>query len=141
MSLFFKREREVRGLIQQYFETVDEAFREFETAMRCYLDVGDCEQFKDCDSRVRAAESKADDLRGEIEKMLYSRSLLPESRGDILGLLEYFDKMPNLVETITFMCETQRILVPDQFKPRIVELLEINIQAYKLVRETVDRLF
>lgn len=37
MSLFFKREREVRELIQQYFETADEAISEFEVALRCYL--------------------------------------------------------------------------------------------------------
>ncbi|MCP4604191.1 MAG: DUF47 domain-containing protein [Proteobacteria bacterium] len=141
MSLFFKREREVRGLIQRYFETVDEALQEFEIAMRCYLDAGDCDEFRDCDSRVHNAESRADDLRGEIEKKLYSRALLPESRGDILGLLEHFDKMPNLVETITFMCDTQQISIPEAFKPRIVELLEINMEAYQLVRETVDRLF
>lgn len=141
MSLFFKREREVRGLIQAYFETVDTVLSEFEIAMRCYLNVGDCDEFMESDHRVHEAESRADDLRSEIEKMLYRRALLPESRGDILGLLEHFDKMPNLAETISFMCDTQQITIPDAFKKDYTALLEINLEAYRLVRDIVDRLF
>ena len=141
MSLFFKREREVRALIQCYFETVDDAISEFEKAMRCYLEQGDCEAFQQSDRRIHAAESKADDLRHDIEKLLYSRALLPESRGDILGLLENFDKMPNLAETVSRMCETQRIQIPARFKPQMLALVEINMQAYRLVREAVDKLF
>lgn len=141
MSLFFKREREVRTLIQQYFETVDTALIEFENAMRCYLTQGDCDSLKLSDQRIHAAESKADDLRHEIEKQLYSRALLPESRGDILGLLENFDKMPNLAETISWMCEIQRIQVPDLYKSEFLKLVEINMEAYYLVRKAVDKLF
>lgn len=140
MSIFFKREQAVRDLIHKYFETVDEVISEFEIAMRCYLEAGECDQFKESDQRVHDAESRADDIRAEIEKLLYSRSLLPESRGDILGLVEHFDKMPNLAETISFMCETQRIQVPDVFKEDYIRLLEINLEAYQLVREITDRL-
>ena len=86
MSLFYKREKEVRGLIKEYFETADQALEEFELAMRCFFEDGPCEEFREIDKRVHAAESRADDLVRQIELMLYSRSLLPESRGDLLGL-------------------------------------------------------
>lgn len=141
MSLFFKRERQVRELIEQYFRKTDEAVQEFHIAMRCFFDSGACDEFRDCDRRVHLAESKADDLRREIEKMLYSRSLLPESRGDLLNLLEHFDKIPNLVETICFMCDTQQVPMPEEYKDDFTALLEINVEAYNLVRETVDKLF
>ena len=141
MSLFFKREREVKALIARYFETADTAMTAFESAMKCFLDEGDSDRFRESDKELHAAESRADDLRLEIEKKLYSRALLPESRGDILGLLENFDKMPNLMETISFMCETQAIHIPEAFKPAFRELLDINLAAYRLVREAVDRLF
>jgi hypothetical protein len=141
MSLFFRREKQVREQIQQYFEAADEALSEFEVALRCFLRAGDCDEFQDCTERVHAAESLADDIRHEIEKTLYSRSLLPEARGDLLGLLEHFDKMPNLAETITFMCETRQVTVPERFREQMVELLVINMEAYHLVRETTERLF
>lgn len=141
MSLFFRRERQVRDLIQKYFVMTDEAMHEFHVAMRCFLGSGTCDEFQDSDKRLHLAESKADDLRHEIEKTLYSRALLPESRGDILGLLESFDKMPNLMEAICAMCGTQQISFPEEFREGLIELVEINVEAYCLVRETVDKLF
>lgn len=141
MSLFWKREKEVRKLIQEYFEVADRALSEFEGAMRCYLSAGSCEEFREADIRVHEAESLADDLRNRIEKEMYSRSLLPESRGDILGLLENFDRMPNLAETVTFMIDTQQIPVGEEYQEDFTKLLECNMEAYRLVRETVDRLF
>ncbi len=141
MSLFFRREKEVRALIKEYFETADKALNEFEVGVRCYLDSGPCKEFREIDKRIHAAESRADDLLRRIEKMLYSRSLLPESRGDLLGLLEHFDKMPNLAETISFMLDTQQVPVPDEYRPRLLQLMEVNVEAYRLVRHTVDKLF
>jgi len=141
MSLFFRREKEVRALIKQYFETCDEALEQFETGVRCYLDDGPCEKFREIDGRIHAAESRADDLRRTIEKSLYSRSLLPESRGDLLGLLENFDKMPNLAETISFMLDTQKVPVPAEYREQMVRLVEVNVEAYHLVRKMVDKLF
>lgn len=141
MSLFFRREKEVRALIQEYFETADKALDEFEIGVRCYLDDGPCENFREIDKRIHAAESRSDDLLRQIEKMLYSRSLLPESRGDLLGLLENFDKMPNLAETISFMLDTQQVPVHESYKPGLAQLIKVNVEAYRLVRETVDKLF
>lgn len=141
MSLFYRREKEVRALIREYFETADKAVHEFEVGVRCYLDSGPCEEFREIDKRIHAAESRADDLLRQIEKMLYSRALLPESRGDLLGLLEHFDKMPNLAETISFMLDTQRVAVPEVYNQEMLKLVEVNVEAYRLVRKTVDKLF
>jgi predicted phosphate transport protein (TIGR00153 family) len=141
MSLFFRREKEVRALIHEYFETTDKAIEEFEAGVRCYLETGPCDEFRETDKRIHVAESRADDLLRQIEIMLYSSSLLPESRGDLLGLLENFDKMPNLAEIISFILDTQQVQLPDAYRPRLLQLLEINVEAYRLVRETVDKLF
>jgi len=141
MSIFWKREKQIREKLTRYFEVVDRAFGQFEGAMRCYLDMGSCEKFRDAHREVHVAESRADDLRREIEKSLYARALLPESRDDLLALLEAFDKLPNLVEAITFSLETQQVVLPAPFRDDVQKLLEINLEAYRLVREQVDLLF
>lgn len=141
MPLFWKREKAVKELIEQYFGICDEAITEFRAALNCYLDEGACEKYSYHDQRIHQAESKADDLRVEIEEMMYRRGLLPESRGDILGLLENFDRIPNLAEHITFIIDTQNIVIPDEFRARFVELLRINLEAYRAVRVAVDALF
>ncbi len=140
MSLFWKREREARQLIEQYFLACDQAMQQFERAIDVYLSEGDSEAFTALDERVRACESEADRLRNEAARLLYGRTLLPESRGDLLGLLEAFDRMPNLAETVTFMLYTQRIAVPDPFRERFRELIQASLDAYRLVREVVDLL-
>ena len=139
MSLFWKREREVRRLLTEYFAVCDEALAMFAQAMTVYVRLGWGEEFARRDEEVHHLEGRADDLRVEVEKLLYSRSLLPESRGDLLRILEAFDHIPNLAETVTFMISTQRIEVPSQFLEPLHELVETNLAAYRHVRETVDR--
>ncbi len=138
MSLFWKREREVRRLLTEYFAVCDETLAAFEQAMAVYADVGSGDQFASHDERVHFLEGRADDLRVKVEKLLYSRALLPESRGDLLRILEAFDHIPNLAETVTFMISTQRIEVPAQFSEQLRRYVKINLDAYRHVRETVN---
>jgi predicted phosphate transport protein (TIGR00153 family) len=140
MSLFWKREKAARALIEEYFRAADEAMKQFERAIDCYLDQGPGEKFCGADERLGQCESRADELRDQIELLLYSRALLPESRGDILGLLEAFDHMPNLAETVIFMIYTQRIAVPAEYRDRFREFVKRNLEAYRLVRTAVDLL-
>jgi hypothetical protein len=141
MSLFFRKEREVMRLISEYFDAADEAIRVFESTMECYLQKGICQDFSDGDQRLHSLESRADDLIRAIEKRLYSHSLLPESRGDLLGLLEHFDSIPNLAETVTFIFETQRVEIPERLERLFYELVAVNVEACRLVRQAVQRLF
>ncbi|MEK0368345.1 MAG: DUF47 family protein, partial [Nitrosopumilus sp.] len=45
--------------------------------------------------------------RREIEISLYEKALIPESRGDILGLLEAVDRIPNKAESVAFQMQTE----------------------------------
>ncbi len=139
MSLFWKREREVRRLLEEYFAACDKTLDAFEQAMKIFATKGAGDDFRRSDELVHGLEGRADDLRDEIEKLLYSRSLLPESRGDLLRILEAFDHLPNLAETVTFMVATQRIEFPPQFVEQLSRYVQINLDAYRHVRITVDR--
>ncbi len=141
MGLFWKREKEVKRLLLEYFAAVDASLSEFEKAIRCFLDQGACEEFRAFDKATHRNESRADDLRWEIEQMLYARVLLPESRDDLLSLLESYDHLPNLAENITFMLDTQRIQLPAAFQERFGKLLEANMEAYHHVHRAVELLF
>ena len=141
MSLFFKKERAVLSMIRQYFAEVDLTIEVFQEALTLFLTEGAGERFTALDAQTHRHESRADDLRCQIEKEMYSHALLPESRGDFLGLLETFDKIPNLAEVVTFMLDTQCIEIPPPYRADIQKLVEVNVEAYRLVRDVVDRLF
>jgi predicted phosphate transport protein (TIGR00153 family) len=79
-------------------------------------------------------------MRREIEYLLYGKALLPESRGDVLGLLETYDKLPNIAETVAFVMSCQKTVLPAELVPQYKELIEINLDAYRLARRAVETL-
>lgn len=139
MSIFFRTEKRVREQIFEYFDRVDDCMEQFARGMLYHLEDGDDGQRDE--GRTHELESRADDLRRDIEMTLYGKALLPESRGDLLGLLEAIDRVPNAAETALNIIETERIVIPDEFRADFRKLLEVNIEAYRLMRKTVDALF
>ncbi len=121
-------------------EKVDECVEDCLKAIRLYLTDGRTIQFESLVDECHRTESTADDLRREIEMTLYGKALLPESRGDILGLLETFDRVPNAAETVLFMISCQRIDIPAEFAADTLRLVETNIETYSLVRKAFDAL-
>lgn len=134
----FRRERDVTQMMRDYYKAVDETLDEFDAAIRSWVDHGPGLELREADHRVHEAESRADDQRHEIEMLLYERALLPESRDDLLGLLEAFDNLPNLAESITSRIDLQRVVAPAGLKPEILRLVKVSIEAYRLVREQAD---
>ena len=141
MGLFWKKQDSIEEMINRYFESSDACFQQFEKGMDIYFADGQSEAFDAAVERIHKAESAADDLRRDIELTLYGKALLPESRGDILGLLESFDRLPNRAETVAFTLRCERLDLPKALVNQFQELIQINLQAYYLVRKTVSNLF
>ena len=83
-------------------------------------------------------ESRADDLRDEINELMYSRALIPESREDIMALIEQVDKIPRSFEKILNMIRTQKIYFPDFLVLDIQELIRISIESCDLMAKQID---
>jgi len=137
---FWQKQESVEKMLGKYFDHADRCFElcgdAFETYFRCGL--GD--EFETAVLATHKAESAADDVRREIELLLYGKALLPESRGDILGLLETYDGLPNIAETCVFVLHSQRTVIPEAFKDPFKKLIEVNLEAYKLARKAVQTL-
>ncbi len=140
MGLFWKKQEKIEEMMDQYFERCDKCFEMFEKAYGVYVEMGQGEAFEAAVVAASKAESSADDLRRDIEYTLYGKALLPESRGDILGLLETFDTLPNRAETVLYSLRCQRIKIPDELQADFQKLIDVNLQAYYLVRKAVDNL-
>lgn len=138
--MLWKRQESVENKLERYFDDADTCFARMNKAWEVYFDKGLGSEFEEAVNYTHAAESQADDIRREIELLLYGRALLPESRGDILGLLETYDGLPNIAETVVFVVFSQRMVLPEQFVPGIKNLIRVNTEAYALARKTVDAL-
>ena len=140
-QFLFKKEQQVEQLIYQYLDNLKMAQDNFLTAMNVYFEKGFCEDFDFLIEQTHKVESKADDTRYEIETMMYAKALIPESRGDVLGLLEAIDQIPGLFELILYMIQTQRLSTPDFLVPDMKELIRVSLECCDLLIKEVEALF
>jgi predicted phosphate transport protein (TIGR00153 family) len=136
--MLWRKQENVEQMMELYFDQCDRCFAEFEAAMSIFWIEGHCESFEAAVQATHAAESKADDMRRDIEYTLYGKALLPESRGDILGILETYDKLANAAETVCFALSTQQTVLPTELVPQYQSLIKTNIESYELARKAVD---
>jgi predicted phosphate transport protein (TIGR00153 family) len=137
----FRKEHQVEQLIYGYLDNLKMVQENFLKAMNVYFEKGFCEAFEFLIEQTHKLESKADDTRYEIETLMYAKALIPESRGDILGLLEAIDQIPGLFELILYMIQTQRLAVPDFLVMDVRELLGVSLQCCDLLVKEVEALF
>jgi predicted phosphate transport protein (TIGR00153 family) len=72
---------------------------------------------------------------------MYSKVLIPESRGDILRLLESIDLIPTHFETVLFMIQGQKLKVPNFITPDLRELMRSSLECCDLVTRQVEAYF
>ncbi len=73
--------------------------------------------------------------------MMYTKALFPESRGDILGLLETMDKVPNEAEAAARMLLNQHIQIPQWLRPGVLQLVEVCCRCVDALVDGVNKLF
>ena len=83
----FRRTKALETEIDSFLDKLSESGLLFKRALQIYLADGASAEFDEKLQAVNRLESEADKLRRSIETQLYTQTLIPESRGDVLGLL------------------------------------------------------
>ena len=141
MALFFSKKNKFLEMIEGYLGKVTECMELAKKTLLLYIDKGYCEKFDELVTKTHMAESCSDDLRREIEILLYEKALMPESRGDILGMLETVDKIPNKAESVTFQIQTEVLRIPDEFKPELRKIINMNFDIFADVKRAIRAVF
>ncbi|MBW1954719.1 MAG: DUF47 domain-containing protein [Deltaproteobacteria bacterium] len=141
LSFLFKKEHRVEALIYDYLETVERTHENFLNALTACIDNPFCENFEFFIDRTHKYESKADDIREEIKTLMYGKTLIPDARGDIMGLLEAIDTIPRLFERILYIIQTQKLEIPDFLIPDLKDLVRLSLECCELMRRQVVALF
>ncbi|MFQ5773389.1 MAG: DUF47 domain-containing protein [Kiloniellaceae bacterium] len=111
----FRRTRALEAEIDAFLDRLSESGLLFKRAVRIYLAEGCTGEFEDKLNSVNRLESEADRLRRSIETQLYAQTLIPESRGDVLGLLENLDSVLNLYEGALWGFSIEKPDIPAEF--------------------------
>lgn len=138
---FMSKQRKVESQLAEYRKSVALCLEKFQQAFDEYCSTGDRTKLRQNVMEVSKAESIADNLRRDVEVMMYSKALFPESRGDILGLLESLDKVPNQAENVSKMLLSHHITIPSELAAEILQLVRISCQAGTALLDSMSKLF
>ncbi len=141
MSMFFKKQTNIEQMFEYYLDCVGQCMEMFKAGMCCFLEHGQGETFDHAVASAHQRESKADDLRREIERTLYIHHLLPDSRGDLLGLLESVDKIPNRIELVLFNIKCRQIVLPEGFGDDLGQLVDTVCKSVEVLIDSIALLF
>lgn len=137
----YKKKKQIETLFSEFRFEVVNAVTALKSAILSVIDPNITE-LDDVISMVRISESKADELRAELEILLYGKSLFPESRGDILALLEATDKVANHAENVALMLKTHNIKnIPDFCVSSILTLINYGVNITKALSDAEEMLF
>ncbi len=125
----FRRTRQLEKQIDSFFDKLSESSVVYRLAVRVYLKEGPNEEFEERLVRVNKLESEADDLRRDIETQLYSNTLIPDSRGDVLGLIETVDQLLTQFEGSLWAFSIEKPDIPEELRPGFKKLTNMVVKA------------
>ncbi|MFH1811122.1 MAG: DUF47 family protein [Pseudomonadota bacterium] len=123
MMLPFTRTRELESQIDEFLDIVIKGVLAQKQAITCYLKC-DLEEFATHVSVVSKLENQADDIRKRTETTLYAQALIPESRGDVLALLENTDNVIDTAKKVLQRFEVERPVIPAEYHDTILMLVD-----------------
>ena len=128
MFKMFKKTKEMEVKINEFLDTILAAALEFRQAIKYYLE-GDIEEFEKRERHIDQLEGIADSHRREIESRIYVEMLLPESRGDVLALLENSDNVLNVIADTIVEFSIERPEMLPEIKEQFKNLTDVSIKA------------
>ncbi len=129
----FRQTKALENEIDAFLDKLSQAGLSFRRAVQIYLAEGATAEFEDKLSDVNTLESSADHLRRGIETQLYTQTLIPESRGDVLGLLENLDSVLNLFEGALWGFSIETPDIPEEFRDDFAVLVDQAVNGVESI--------
>ena len=123
-----KSDRTIERQIDEFLDTVQEGVLTYHEAIRSYL-AGRSAEFVTRLQALDALENKGDKLSKEIEARLYSHSLIPEHRGDVLDLLEHTDDIIDTFKVSLHQFDVEHPEIPQPYNEPFDRLAVACCQA------------
>ncbi|HNS17023.1 MAG TPA: DUF47 family protein [Bacteroidales bacterium] len=126
--LSFKHANKSIRQIDEFLDKVDEGNLIFKEGVKNYL-TGNGDSFEDNLKTLSSLENEADIIRKKIENTLYTQSLMPQLRGDIMRLLEALDNILDLAKHNLFQFDVEVPFIPAELHQELIKLTEMSVAA------------
>ncbi len=124
----FKNRVGIEGEIESFLNLASESGLIFVRGVDAFLS-GNITQFQGHLEHIVETEKDADTLRRSIEDLLYRKTLIPESRGDVLELIERMDALLGRFKGVMFRFEIERPNIDPQFHEGLKALVDCVVRA------------
>lgn len=130
--ILFKHANQSIELIDEFLNTIDQGALIFKEGVKNYL-LGNRESFLDNLKTLSSLETEADITRRKIENILYTQSLMPQLRGDIMRLLEELDNIIDMSKKSLFQFDVEVPNIPTALNQDLIKLTELSCSAIESV--------
>lgn len=140
MYSIFRATKDLVRKIDSFIDLVSESVLHFEEGLKLYL-AGSEQEFNERLAVIKGLEGRADELRQEIEAQLYVQTLIPESRGDVLEVLEHMDDIIDFSKSIMLDFCVERPDIPVQLHDRLRKLGETAVDSTQALVQSARAFF
>ena len=127
-------EKELMQSINLFLDNILKINNLFKTLLQKYFE----NQFNDVQKvtdQISDLESECDALRRDVERKIYSETLIPEIRGDVLGMLENLDKIPGQIQGNAHSFNTEKPKVNSELNENFLKLCDHASECISLLIE------
>jgi predicted phosphate transport protein (TIGR00153 family) len=128
MEKILRKNTKIEKEIDDFLNQLSEAGLLFVAGIDIYLD-GKKARFKKTIDEITEIEHTGDALRRSIEENLYRKTLIPDSRGDVLALLESLDALVDRFKGALYRFDIERIVIDSTFHQEFRELVRNVVNA------------
>jgi len=139
-KLFFNRTQELENEINEYLDIVDKSFLIFNRDVSNYIRKNKRE-FEENKKDILKLESDADEYQKDIKYKLYKYMLIPESRGDVLTLLENIDNIVDMEKKILTQLDIENPQIPEFLEKDFIEMTEKTTKAIEALVRSIRAYF
>ncbi len=127
-------EKELMSSINLFLDNILKINNLFKSLLQRYFEkkFDDVQKVTD---QISDLESECDTLRREVERKIYSETLIPEIRGDVLGMLENLDKIPGQIQGNAHSFNTEKPKVDPELDENFLKLCDYTSECISLLIE------
>jgi len=118
--------------IDDFLDKVSESGLMFKQGMDAYLKANK-ESFTRKIEEITDTEHQGDALRRSVEEQLYVKTLIPESRGDVLELLESMDSLLDRFKGVLWQFEIEQPEILLEFNEDLKELVLCVVETVEAI--------
>ncbi|PTX16643.1 DUF47 domain-containing protein [Halanaerobium congolense] len=138
--ILFGRSKELEIEITEYLDLVNRGSLTFKRDLNRYIKKN-FELFEESLTDIKEIENNADEHQKDIKYKLYKYMLIPESRADVLGIIEEIDTITDLAKEVIYEISIEKPFIPEELENDFLELVENSTEAVDMLVKAVRAFF